>query len=96
MSILAARRHRTLEPVAGPLVVVQDVAVRSAETELLAPCSLAVDVGERVAVTGPNGTGKTTLLRVLAGLIPATTGTVRAVGRAPDERSGSTVVPWLH
>lgn len=88
MSILAARRHRTLEPVAGPLVVVQDVAVRSAETELLAPCSLAVDVGERVAVTGRNGTGKTTLLRVLAGLIPATTGTVRVVGRAPDERSG--------
>lgn len=37
--------------------------------------------GEVVHVAGPNGTGKTTLLRVLAGLLPAEEGTVGWRGR---------------
>jgi heme exporter protein A len=33
--------------------------------------------GEALVVTGPNGSGKSTLLRVVAGLLPASEGTVR-------------------
>lgn len=45
--------------------------------------NVAIDVlqGEVVHVSGPNGTGKTTLLRVLAGLLPAEEGTVGWRGR---------------
>ena len=41
--------------------------------------------GEILALTGANGAGKTTLLRVLAGLIEPTAGSVRIVGRRPDD-----------
>jgi heme exporter protein A len=37
---------------------------------------LTLGPGEVLVVTGPNGTGKTTLLRILAGLLPAAEGSV--------------------
>lgn len=41
---------------------------------------LEVDKGERVAVLGPSGTGKTTLLRLIAGLDEPDAGTIRLEG----------------
>ncbi|MBO0983401.1 ABC transporter ATP-binding protein [Rathayibacter sp. SD072] len=85
---LLARRRRSAPSAAGvPLVRLRDVAVRTAEAELLAPLSLEVEAGAVVAVTGPNGSGKTTLLRVIAGLTPPTAGTVEVAGAPVDERS---------
>jgi heme exporter protein A len=43
---------------------------------------LSLAAGECLALFGPNGAGKTTLLRVIAGLLKATTGTVRVGGRS--------------
>jgi len=42
--------------------------------------SLMVEAGEVVALVGPNGTGKSTLLRVLSGVLPAREGEVRLNG----------------
>jgi len=43
--------------------------------------SLSVRSGEVLAVVGPSGSGKSTLLYCMSGLEPATTGSVRVLGR---------------
>ncbi len=44
--------------------------------------SLAVDVGETLAIIGANGAGKSTLLNVIAGLFPNRGGAIRFDGMA--------------
>jgi zinc/manganese transport system ATP-binding protein len=44
---------------------------------------LEVAPGEFVAVLGPNGVGKSTLLKALLGLVPARAGEIRVLGRPP-------------
>src|SRR5437016_7747119 len=43
--------------------------------------TLAVPAGAFAAIVGPSGCGKSTLLNVVAGLLPATSGSVRVAGR---------------
>lgn len=56
-------------------------ARRSPHRVILSDISFTVDRGERVALIGANGTGKSTLLRLLAGILQPTTGTVSHFGR---------------
>jgi len=51
-------------------------------TEILTGASLLIRPGDRLALVGPNGTGKSTALRLLAGDLAADTGDVRVLGRA--------------
>jgi NitT/TauT family transport system ATP-binding protein len=44
--------------------------------------SLAVQDGQLMSIVGPSGCGKTTLLNIVAGFIPATSGSVRIDGKA--------------
>jgi NitT/TauT family transport system ATP-binding protein len=53
-------------------------------THALASVDLALREGEFVTVVGPSGCGKSTLLRIIAGLLPASAGTVRLDGRSVD------------
>ena len=42
---------------------------------------LEIPPGARVAIVGPNGAGKSTLLKVVAGLLPASEGTIQIFGQ---------------
>jgi manganese/iron transport system ATP-binding protein/manganese/zinc/iron transport system ATP- binding protein len=48
---------------------------------VLSGVGFTLDVGQAIAVLGPNGGGKTTLLRVLLGELPVLAGTCRVEGR---------------
>ncbi|HEX2658441.1 MAG TPA: ABC-F family ATP-binding cassette domain-containing protein [Polyangia bacterium] len=51
-------------------------------TEILTGASLLIRPGDRLALVGPNGTGKSTALRLLAGDLAADAGDVRILGSA--------------
>ena len=48
--------------------------------------SFSLSAGEALVVSGPNGVGKSTFLRVLAGLLPDAEGSVRLEGRRLRDR----------
>src|SRR5205814_10055437 len=49
------------------VVVVEGLALRAGDKELLHDATFAIERGEHVALVGPNGSGKTTLLETLLG-----------------------------
>lgn len=68
-----------------PLLEARDIGRRRPDGDgwLLADVSLELAAGERLAVAGPSGAGKTLLLRALALLDPLDAGEVRLAGEAP-------------
>ncbi|CAN5516744.1 ABC-F family ATP-binding cassette domain-containing protein [soil metagenome] len=55
---------------------VQNVSLYFGEREILRDASFKVEDGERAAIIGPNGMGKSTLIKIVAGLIKPERGTV--------------------
>ena len=73
----------------APLIGVSDldktyVTRGRARVPALAGISLDIDAGEFVTVVGQSGCGKTTLLKILAGVIPRSSGRVSLRGRPVD------------
>lgn len=71
---------RPATPASDPLVEMSDVTVKADGCTILDRVSLRVERGEVVAVLGPNGGGKTTLLHGLLGLVEPAGGAIRVCG----------------
>jgi ABC-type Mn2+/Zn2+ transport system ATPase subunit len=63
------------------LVETEQLAAAYGTRRVLQDVSFSLSAGERIAVLGPNGGGKSTLFRVLLGLLPPAAGAVRVQGR---------------
>lgn len=75
-------------------VTVRDLRRDYGARTVLRGLDLDIAPGEFVALLGKTGCGKTTLLRVLAGLDPATAGTVEAPGRPAVVFQEPRLLPW--
>ncbi|WP_457207273.1 ABC transporter ATP-binding protein [Nocardioides sp. P5_C9_2] len=96
----------------APVIDVRGLHVRFGEVEAVAGIDLQAEAGHATALLGRNGAGKSTTMRVLAGVVPPTAGSVvvdgvdvardpvgvkRRVGYCPDV--GGLVpraTPWEH
>jgi zinc/manganese transport system ATP-binding protein len=67
----------------GPVLSLRDAAARVGGRTLWSGVNLEVQAGEFVAVLGPNGVGKSTLVRMLLGVQPPAVGEVRVLGGRP-------------
>src|SRR4051794_41205088 len=65
-----------------PILEMVDVRAGYGAIEVLHGVSLTVNRGEVLALLGPNGGGKSTTLKVCAGLLPAVSGDLRLAGRS--------------
>ena len=76
-----------------PAIRLQGAAVAYGERRIWESLDLRVPPGEFLAVLGPNGVGKTTLLKVVLGLERPASGTVDVEGRPP--RRGSKRIGYI-
>ena len=58
------------------VLTIRDLSKSFGTTHLFSHVDMEVKRGERVAIIGNNGTGKTTILKIINGMLPADTGTI--------------------
>ncbi|HEY1485090.1 MAG TPA: ABC transporter ATP-binding protein [Micromonosporaceae bacterium] len=73
----------------APLVEVSDATVTLGGRTIWSGINAEVVAGEFVAILGPNGVGKSTLLKAILGLIPLAGGSVSLLGRPPGQANGA-------
>lgn len=67
----------------SPLIEINDLDFGYGVQPVLEAINLSVDAGTTLGLIGPNGGGKTTLVRLLLGLLRPTRGTIRIAGLPP-------------
>ena len=70
-----------------PVISVEGVWFSYHTATVLEDASLTVQPGDFVCMVGPNGGGKTTLLRLILGLLTPDRGRIRVFGRLPRQAS---------
>lgn len=88
----AERDRQAADPDAIPLLALADIDFSYSGVQVLFDVDLHVDRGETLALLGTNGAGKSTILRVVAGLGVPSAGAVRLDGRtitftSPEQRN---------
>jgi len=71
----------------GEVLTLSHVSFNYGETPVLEDVSLSVQKGDFLGVIGPNGGGKSTLLKLMLGLLQPSRGSVEVCGQAPEHSS---------
>lgn len=86
--VLTEQTGAAFAPVLPVDIEARAVAKRFGETQVFSDVSFRLARGEATALVGANGTGKSTLLRCLMGLIPSTGGSVYLLGQQANTATG--------
>jgi len=89
----ARARERAAAPATEAVVEVRDLHKRFDGKEVLRGVSFDVDRGETLVVMGGSGSGKTVMLRHVAGLIRPTRGTIKVFGQRIESLSEEELLP---
>ncbi|MBI2649182.1 MAG: metal ABC transporter ATP-binding protein [Thaumarchaeota archaeon] len=77
-----------------PAIEIENVGVRYGAFVAVSDVTVLVPAGKMIALLGPNGSGKTTILKVLSGLIKPSEGSVRVLeGKISEARGKIAYVP---
>ena len=76
-------------------LLVENLGVRMGNKQILEDVSFEVKEGEFWGVIGPNGGGKTTLLRSILGIVRPSKGRVKIFGRDPEKAVAEGLVGYL-
>jgi zinc transport system ATP-binding protein len=69
-----------------PLIEIDDLSFRFDDGPMvLEDVNLRIEAGDFASIIGPNGGGKTTLVRLMVGLLTPTTGRIRIFGKLPEK-----------
>ncbi len=71
------------------VVTLDDIWVHYNSTPILEGINLSIEQNDFLGIIGPNGGGKTTLLKVILGLITPSHGRVLVLGKTPQRSRGS-------
>ncbi|HEX7488783.1 MAG TPA: ATP-binding cassette domain-containing protein [Anaeromyxobacteraceae bacterium] len=98
-------KFEVAKPSGKQTLTVEDLAKSYGRREIIQPFSALVTKGEKVAIIGKNGVGKSTLVQLLVGALPPDRGTVKwghqaTIGYLPQDhagliRPGTTAFGWL-
>jgi ABC-2 type transport system ATP-binding protein len=75
-----------------PLLSIRRLSRSFADQEVVRDLDLDVDAGDRLALRGPNGSGKTTVLRCITGALLPTAGEVHVDGKAAGSRHAQRLI----
>jgi len=67
-----------------PAIVVNNVSFAYGATSVLSDVNLQIGTRDFACIVGPNGGGKTTLIKLLLGLLKPAKGTIEILGTPPD------------
>ena len=70
-----------------PLLEVTGLTKRYGEQSVLRDCQLEVRAGEIHTLLGGNGAGKSTMVRIIAGLVNRTTGQMKLAGQSYEPKN---------
>ena len=81
MSDDSGQASRELYPAPPESLLIEGLGRRFGRREVIRDLNLRLEQGERLALCGPNGSGKTTILRCIAGTVTPTAGRVAVFGQ---------------
>ncbi len=76
------------------IIKVEEVVKYFDEQKILENITLTVNKGESIGIVGPNGCGKTTLLKIIYGLLKPDSGRVQVNGKMGYVPQNDLLLPW--